>query len=55
MATTYESADELAEALKRAEAAHGAHEKRIGKADPNWPEWDARYVVAERAGTALPT
>jgi hypothetical protein len=31
------------------------HEKRIGAADPNWPDWYAAYVVAERAGTELPT
>jgi catechol 2,3-dioxygenase-like lactoylglutathione lyase family enzyme len=35
--------------------AHGQHEKRIGEADPNWPEWYAKYMVAEQAGTELPT
>jgi hypothetical protein len=55
MATTYESVDELAEALRRAEAAHGEHEKRTGKADPNWPDWYALYMVRERAGEELPT
>ena len=34
MATTYESVEELAAALRRAEAAHGKHEERTGKADP---------------------
>ncbi len=36
-------------------AAHGEHEKRIGAADPDWPDWYAAYMVAERAGTELPT
>jgi hypothetical protein len=33
----------------------GTHEKRIGTADPNWPDWYAEYMVAEQAGTELPT
>jgi catechol 2,3-dioxygenase-like lactoylglutathione lyase family enzyme len=52
--TTYPSVLNLEEALKRAAAAHGQHEKRIGKADPNWPEWYAKYMVAEQNGTTLP-
>ena len=52
--TTYESAPDLAEALRRAEAAHGEHEKRTGEADANWPDWYAAYMVAEQAGTELP-
>jgi hypothetical protein len=52
--TTFGSADDLAAALRRAEAAHGEHEKRTGKADPDWPDWYARYLVAEQAGTDLP-
>jgi hypothetical protein len=54
MATEYGSAEELAEALRRAAAAHGEHEKRIGEADENWPDWYAKYMVAEAAGTELP-
>jgi len=53
--TTFASATDLASALRRAEAAHGKHEERIGKADPNWPDWYASYMVAEQAGTELPT
>jgi catechol 2,3-dioxygenase-like lactoylglutathione lyase family enzyme len=53
--TTYASANELASALRRAEAAHGEHEKRLGQRDENWPDWYARYMVAEQAGTELPT
>jgi catechol 2,3-dioxygenase-like lactoylglutathione lyase family enzyme len=52
--TSFASASDLASALRRAEAAHGEHEKRIGKADPNWPDWYAEYMVREQAGEELP-
>ena len=54
-ATSFGSASDLADAMRRASAAHGEHEKRIGEADANWPDWYARYMVAEQAGTELPT
>jgi len=54
-ATTFASATDLASAFRRAAAAHGEHEKRTGQADPNWPDWYAAYMVAEQAGTELPT
>ncbi len=53
--TTYANASDLAAAMRRASAAHGEHEKRIGQADANWPDWYAQYMVAEEAGTDLPT
>ena len=53
--TSFTSASDLAGAMRRASAAHGEHEKRIGQADPNWPDWYAEYMVAEQAGTELPT
>jgi catechol 2,3-dioxygenase-like lactoylglutathione lyase family enzyme len=53
-ATTFASANDLASAMRRASAAHGEHQKRIGAADPNWPDWYAAYMVAERVGTELP-
>lgn len=53
-ATTFASAGDLAAAMRRAAAAHGEHEKRIGAADPNWPDWYAAYMVAEQAGKELP-
>jgi catechol 2,3-dioxygenase-like lactoylglutathione lyase family enzyme len=53
--TSFGSASDLADAMRRASAAHGEHEKRIGQADANWPNWYARYMVAEQAGTQLPT
>ena len=52
--TTFASANDLASAMRRASAAHGEHEKRIGAADPNWPDWYAAYMVAEQAGEELP-
>ena len=54
MATAYESAADLAEALRRAAAAHGQHEARIGKADPDWPDWYAQYMEQEQAGHSAP-
>jgi hypothetical protein len=53
--TSFASAADLEGALRRAAAAHGEHEKRTGEADENWPEWYAAYMVAEQAGTELPT
>jgi len=53
--TAFVSGADLASALRRAAAAHGEHEKRIGHADPDWPDWYALYMVAEQAGTELPT
>lgn len=53
--TSFGSADDLANAMRRAAAAHGEHEKRTGEADANWPAWYAEYMVAEQAGTELPT
>lgn len=53
-ATTFATTSDLASALRRAEAAHGEHEKRTGEADPNWPDWYADYMVHEQTGTDLP-
>jgi hypothetical protein len=44
----------LADALRRAAAAPGEHEKRIGREDPSWPDWYARHIVQEQAGEPLP-
>ena len=52
--TTFASVSDLASALRRAEAAHGEHEKRIGQRDANWPDWYAAYMAAEQAGGELP-
>jgi catechol 2,3-dioxygenase-like lactoylglutathione lyase family enzyme len=55
-ATTFASANDLAGAMRRAAKAHGEHEARTGgQRDENWPDWYAKYMVAEQAGTELPT
>ena len=46
----YGSVAALAGALRRAAAAHGRHEKEIGHADPDWPDWYAQYMADESAG-----
>jgi catechol 2,3-dioxygenase-like lactoylglutathione lyase family enzyme len=54
--TSFASGPELASALRRAAVAHGQHEARTGgQRDENWPDWYAEYMVAEQAGTELPT
>jgi catechol 2,3-dioxygenase-like lactoylglutathione lyase family enzyme len=63
--TAFASTADLERALRRAEASHGEHEKRAGhrlKAelaervrDEDWPAGYASYLVAEQAGTELPT
>ena len=53
--TTFTSTNELASALRRAEAAHGEHEKRIGQRDADWPSWYAEYMISEQAGKPLPS
>jgi len=53
-ATTFASTNDLASALRRAEAAHGEHEKRTGQADPNWPDWYAAYMASEQSGATPP-
>ena len=61
----FASTADLEGALRRAEAAHGEHEQRTGhrlEAEPaervrdeDWAAWYASYMVAEQAGTDLPT
>jgi len=54
--TSFASMNDLAEAFRRAESAHGVYETRLGKGrDANWSEWYAAYMVAEQSGTALPS
>ncbi|WP_188195944.1 hypothetical protein [Nonomuraea sp. SYSU D8015] len=54
MNLTYDSVADLAEALRRAEAAHGRYEQEIGHPDPDWPDWYAQYLAREQAGDAGP-
>jgi len=53
--TAFASVADLAGALRRAEAAHGEHEKRTGQRDANWADWYAAYMAAEQAGEEPPT
>lgn len=54
--TSFGSASDLASAMRRAEAAHGEHEKRMGgQRDANWSDWYAEYMAAEQSGADLPT
>jgi catechol 2,3-dioxygenase-like lactoylglutathione lyase family enzyme len=61
--TGYVSTADLAAALRRAEAAHREHEKHNGGSHlfhraghgTDWPAWYASYMVAEQAGTDLPS
>ena len=52
--TAFASTADLASALRRAAAAHGEHEKRIGQRDENWPDWYAEYMRREQSGEELP-
>src|SRR5262249_44065232 len=46
--TSFASANDLADAMRRASLAHGEHEQRTGEADENWPAWYAAHMVAEQ-------
>ena len=52
--TSYGSASDLASAMRRAENAHGEHEKRTGQRDAAWADWYAAYMAAEQSGGMLP-
>jgi hypothetical protein len=49
--TGYASAADLEAALRRAEAVHRKHEGQ----DEDWAAWYAAHMVAEQAGTNLPS
>jgi catechol 2,3-dioxygenase-like lactoylglutathione lyase family enzyme len=51
---TFSSVLDLAQAMMRAAMAHGKHESKSGKVDPNWPAWYARYMMCEQSGEELP-
>ena len=53
--TSFGSVTDLVGALRRAEAAHGEHEKRTGVRDANWADWYAAYMASEQTGAELPT
>lgn len=49
MNLTFDSVDDLEQALRRAAAAHGKHEEETGEEDAEWPVWYAQYMAQERA------
>jgi catechol 2,3-dioxygenase-like lactoylglutathione lyase family enzyme len=63
MEAAFASAEDLENALWRAEAAHVEHQKATGRSqllhrsseDETWPAWYASYMVAEQAGSDLPS
>jgi catechol 2,3-dioxygenase-like lactoylglutathione lyase family enzyme len=52
--TNFASVNDLASALRRAEAAHGEHEKRTGQRDADWPSWYAAFMASEQSGKQPP-
>ncbi|MFD8499085.1 hypothetical protein [Amycolatopsis sp. NPDC059657] len=52
MPVTYTSAADLEQALRRAAAAHGEHEKQLGRYDEAWPVWYADHMAREQAPAA---
>jgi hypothetical protein len=50
MQLTFDSASDLARALRRAADAHHQHEQQTGRPDPDWPSWYAMYIEREQAG-----
>src|SRR6266571_843247 len=50
MRLTFDSASDLARALRRAADAHAQHEEQTGHPDPDWPYWYAHYLEPEQAG-----
>jgi hypothetical protein len=50
MRLTFDSAGDLARALRRAADAHHQHEQQTGRPDPEWPTWYASYIEREQAG-----
>jgi predicted enzyme related to lactoylglutathione lyase len=52
--TSYVSAADLEAALRRAEAAHGEHERQ-GGGSKDWPAWYAAFMVAEQIGKDRPS
>jgi hypothetical protein len=53
--TTFASNPDLANSMRRVEAAHGEHEQRTGERDTNWPDWYAALHGGGAGGTKLPT
>ena len=50
MLLTFDSASDLARALRRAADAYGQHEEQTGRMDADWPNWYGLYLELEQAG-----
>jgi hypothetical protein len=50
MLLTFDSASDLARALRRAADAYGRHEEQTGRPDVDWPDWYGLYLELEQAG-----
>jgi hypothetical protein len=50
MLLTFDSASDLARALRRAADARGRHEEQTGRSDVDWPDWYGLYLELEQAG-----
>jgi len=48
MSMTFDSADDLTQALRRAATAHDEYEKEIGHEDPDWTSWYAQHMEREQ-------
>jgi hypothetical protein len=46
---TFDSASDLARALRRAADAHHEQQRQTGRPDPDWPDWYAWYIEREQA------
>jgi hypothetical protein len=51
MQLTFDSAGDLARALRRAADAYHEREQQTGRPVPDWPTWYARYIEREQAET----
>jgi hypothetical protein len=47
----FDSAADLAQALRRAADAHHHYEEQTGRPDPDWPQWYASYIEREQASS----
>jgi hypothetical protein len=50
MPLTFDSASDLARALRRAAGAHLDPQRQTGRPDPDWADWYARYIERDQAG-----
>ncbi|WP_426503434.1 hypothetical protein ACPPVO_38195 [Dactylosporangium sp. McL0621] len=43
----FDTAEDLAAALRRAAEAHGVHEQELGHYDEGWPDWYAAFMLRD--------